>query len=209
MGSDAPIDGLWPIQFKPNVDVPAFGVMVNVDATTNHGEVAVTTKQYEAADSGKLLYINGPTAVTADSYGRCSTATHRPVMALGSASLSANEAVGPTDGSWELSEGGSGFTVVGESPVDGAVVVQRGTDNGYDRCTCTLKGDLETTDSTATVDNVKISKGTSPLDDPDSATEELTVDGGNWEGNDNADCLIEYNYTTEKWTFYDIWPCKT
>ncbi len=79
---------------------------------------------------------------------------------------------------------------------------------GWDRCTCVLKGALSLGSGTATVDDVLIIRGTSPLSDSTDATEELTVDipQSNWEGDDDAVCRIEYNTRTKEWEFYDI-PC--
>jgi len=75
---------------------------------------------------------------------------------------------------------------------------------GYDRCTCFLKGALSG-GATATVDNVLVIHGTSPLADPTDTTEELTVYNTHaWDGDDNALCRIEWNRTTEHWEFYQV-----
>ncbi len=84
-------------------------------------------------------------------------------------------------------------------------VIRIGGLPGYDRCTCLLKGALDSGDSTTTVDNVKIIRGTSPLSDPTSTSEELTVyNTHSWDGDDNALARIEWNVTEERWEFYQV-----
>ncbi len=87
-----------------------------------------------------------------------------------------------------------------------AVVRVGNTAGEYDRCKGLLKGALDSGDSTTTVDNVTVIRGTSPLDDPTDTTEELTVSNADheWDGDDNAVCRFEWNQTAERWEFYQI-----
>lgn len=85
------------------------------------------------------------------------------------------------------------------------VVRVGGGDSGDVRCTCLLKGALLTSAETATVDNVQVICGTSPLDDPDSASEEMTIyNTHDWEGDDEGLARFEWNKTTEHWEFYQV-----
>jgi len=77
----------------------------------------------------------------------------------------------------------------------------------FDRCTAKIDdaGGMETTDSTIAVDNVAVIRGVSPLDDPTDTSEELTVYNVHaWEADDDADCRIEWNQTTEHWEIYNV-----
>jgi len=170
MGRDAPISDLWPIQFKPSVDVSAFGVMEGTGATTNHGEVVVTTKQYVAGDPRKVIYVNGPADVTAYAYGRCSTAMHRPVMVLTNTTQIDGASIGPSDSSWECNAGHPGFTVVGASPITDTALVMRQPE--MTRCQGLAVSNTETTDSTFSVDTVHAYSGLEPVA---STTATLTV----------------------------------
>ncbi len=80
-------------------------------------------------------------------------------------------------------------------------------DVGFDRCTCQLTGALATGDGSILVDNVKRSRGPSPLADPDDTTETLLVyNPHSWDGDDDASCVIVWNITTAHWEF-DYIPC--
>lgn len=73
---------------------------------------------------------------------------------------------------------------------------------GYDRCTALAKGAI-TGVGTKTVDNVSVIRGTSPLSDPTSTTEELSVENPHtYDVDDNGLVRIEWNETNEVWEIY-------
>lgn len=73
---------------------------------------------------------------------------------------------------------------------------------GYDRCTALAKGDITGT-GTKTVDNVKATRGKSPLDDPDDTAEELSVSNPHaYDVDDNGLVRLEWNEATETWDIY-------
>lgn len=80
---------------------------------------------------------------------------------------------------------------------------------GYDRCNAVLKGAISGS-GLKTVDAVVATRGDSPLDDPDDTTEELSVSNDlfEWEGDDDANCKIEYNHADQQWEFYQV-ECST
>lgn len=82
-------------------------------------------------------------------------------------------------------------------------IMQR--EEGFDRCTATLKGAISGTGE-KTVDNVVVSRGVSPLSDPTDTTETLSVwnDDIEFSGDDNGKCRIEYNHTANRWEFYIV-----
>jgi len=75
-------------------------------------------------------------------------------------------------------------------------------EGGFCRCTAKLKGALASADSTATVDNVNPIHGADPT--ADSGTELTVYNTHDWDGDNNADCRIEYNKTTEHWELYQV-----
>ena len=83
---------------------------------------------------------------------------------------------------------------------------RRGRGGGYDRVKGQLVGAMATSDSTHTIDNVTRTKGPSPLDDPSSTTETLTVENADfdWAGDDNAVAYAEYNEVDGKWYLYQV-----
>lgn len=82
-------------------------------------------------------------------------------------------------------------------------ILQR--EEGFDRCTADLKGAISGTGE-KTVDNVVVIRGVSPLSDPSSTTEELSVwnDDIEFSGDDDGECRIEYNHTENRWEFYTV-----
>ncbi|MCK4415504.1 MAG: hypothetical protein KAY32_18355 [Candidatus Eisenbacteria sp.] len=76
----------------------------------------------------------------------------------------------------------------------------------YIRCTCLMKGTGGSgSKGDCTADNVKIIMGTSPLDDPDDAAEELTVlNKHGYDFDDNGAADIEWNATRVCWEIYQI-----
>ena len=78
---------------------------------------------------------------------------------------------------------------------------QRIEGNRYDRVKGLLVGAMATTDTTHTIDNVTRTKGPSPLVDPSSTTETLTVQNTDhdWKGDDNAVAQAEYNEVDGLW----------
>lgn len=82
-------------------------------------------------------------------------------------------------------------------------VVQTGL--GYDRCKAVVKGAFTSANSTFTVDNVVATRGTSPLDDPEDMTEELTAQNTfGWDGDDDATVFIEWDQDAEQWVAYQV-----
>ena len=85
-------------------------------------------------------------------------------------------------------------------------VIRVGSDTGkFDRCRCLLAGAMASGDGTRTVDNVKPVTGASPLNDPTSTSETITVT--NWfshAGDDDGEALIEYDRTENEWHFYQV-----
>ncbi len=116
---------------------------------------------------------------------------------------------------------GVGTTTVLQSGKQGAQILWKESGTGvkwavihlgssvadFDRCTCQLTGALGTGDGTHSVDTVKPIRGSSPLNDPTSTAETLTVyNTHSWDGDNNASCDIRYNITTAHWEF-DYVPC--
>jgi len=70
----------------------------------------------------------------------------------------------------------------------------------FNTCTAKATAAFDDTDTTITVDNVELSIGISPLEDPTDMTETLEVTNRwGFEGADNDDMEIAYNYTEEYW----------
>jgi len=81
-------------------------------------------------------------------------------------------------------------------------LTRRGRNPKATRCRGLLKGDLETTDATATVDNVIGLDGVSPTT---SAAATVTVQNTHgWNGDDNATCRFEWNEEDEQWELYQV-----
>jgi hypothetical protein len=79
---DAPEISLHWLPFTCSVAVDAFAVMVASGTTTINGQLVLQVAQAtDISDCEKVLYINGPSDVAANGYGRC-TMAEVPVMAL-------------------------------------------------------------------------------------------------------------------------------
>lgn len=100
-------------------EIPAFGVVqLRTDFdTTSHASKPDST-------SG-LFFVNGPVPVASAKRGE-SFVWNKPRVVLLDAAASVGDEVGPTDGSWEMSDGGVGFRVLQQAAYGRGVVVQVG-----------------------------------------------------------------------------------
>jgi|694.fasta_scaffold00458_52 hypothetical protein len=104
-------------------EIPAFGVVQLRTAfdTTSHASKPDNT-------SG-LFFVNGPVPVASAKRGE-SLVWNKPRVVLLDAAASVGDEVGPTDGSWEMSDGGVGFRVLQQAADGIGVVVQVGGGSG-------------------------------------------------------------------------------
>lgn len=122
--------------------VPAYGV---VQFRTNFASGYNQASQPDGEIG--LYYVNGPVDVADESYGE-SLGWGQARLVLVEGSPTVGTVVGPTDGSWSMSEEGTGFIVM-HQPVEGVgTVVQLGggsgggSSSGGCPCTCIDNGDL-------------------------------------------------------------------
>lgn len=90
--------------------IPAFAVMRVTGTIQVEGMTAITCAKPNSS-SFSFYVVNGPAAVRAGFFGQCTYGPSLVVRYSGSPSL--DDDLGPTNGSWEISSGGSGFRVVG------------------------------------------------------------------------------------------------
>lgn len=70
------------------------------------------------------------------------------------------------------------------------------------RCKGLLKGAMDSTDATATVDNVSPIMGPNPTT---STTSTVTVyNAHDWDADDNAKCRFEYIRSSSRWDLYQV-----
>lgn len=93
--------GVW---FKPETDVPAYGVMYVTGNDTTQGELVLTTKKPDGIALGEIMVVNGPEAVGSGVYGKCFMVGDVPIQALvGSSETVANgDVCGPKSSQWDL-----------------------------------------------------------------------------------------------------------
>lgn len=93
--------GIW---FKPDTDVPAYGVMYSTGTDETQGELVVTTKKPDGIALGEIILINGPEDVENGAYGKCHVADDVPWQALvnGSETVAAGDVLGPKSSQWDL-----------------------------------------------------------------------------------------------------------
>jgi len=113
---------LW-LPFKPNADVPAFGVFAITGSEVSNGNVILTAAQYTTGSAAGVVAINGPTDVANGNTGRATLGEGYPTIVLGSGS--AGETVGPVASSWSMASGGAGFRVVSSGPIASTILVVR------------------------------------------------------------------------------------
>lgn len=93
--------GVW---FKPDTDVPAFGVMYVSDTDETQGELVITTKKPDGLALGEIIAINGPEDVDGGAYGKCRMAGDVPLRALVNEleTVANGDVCGPKSGQWDL-----------------------------------------------------------------------------------------------------------
>ncbi len=93
--------GIW---FKPNADVPAYGVMYSTGIDATQDELVITTKKPDGLALGETILINGPEAVGSGARGKCHMAEDIPWQALvnGSETVAAGDVCGPKSSQWDL-----------------------------------------------------------------------------------------------------------
>jgi len=114
--------GIW---FKPNTDVPAFGVMYVTKLDDTQGELVLETRETDSLALGEIIAINGPEDVGNGVYGKCHLAGDMPVRALvhsTSNTLVNGDACGPlpnSNGSFGVSKGLPGLVAFDVKEVEG------------------------------------------------------------------------------------------
>ena len=104
-------------------EIPAYGV---VQLRTNFDAKSKASKP--DASTG-LFFVNGPTIVAASAFGE-SHLWDKPRRVLLDAGAAVGDEVGPSEDSWEMSDGGTGWRVLRQA-IDGVgVVVQVGGGGG-------------------------------------------------------------------------------
>lgn len=104
--------------------IPAYGV---VQLRTNYASGYSQASKPDASTG--LFFVNGAVAVPSTKKGE-SQLWNRPRLALVEGSPAVGDEVGPVDGSWSMTEDGTGYFVI-HQPVDGvAAVVQVGSGGG-------------------------------------------------------------------------------
>lgn len=118
---------------------------------------------------GEIFYLNGRSKVAAGAYGYANV--QYPQWGL-SSSTTFEEEIGPVSGSWEMTNAGSGFRVVGpEIPDGGPVLVERvAAAAGGEEChfvitAFTCDPDCVTQFATATVETIACSGATVAVSD--------------------------------------------
>jgi hypothetical protein len=132
---------LWfPFDTNDFVSVPAYGVMMIVDANES-GEIVYTAKP-DGSTGG--IVINGPCTMDGtqlNSGGSCTRATGRPVWAACDDGVSSGDTIGPQSGSWTMGSSGSGFHVILSDEANGvALVVAIGASTVMQLATFTASG---------------------------------------------------------------------
>ena len=176
----------YPVPFYAESSMPACAVMEANGVTTRHGHVCVKARAYQAGPPPKVLLINGPSAVSANSYGSASMASMGIVRAAGS--VNAGSICGPTNNSTSLSSGYPGFVCVGAGAGSTSYVVRQ-----EEATICRGQATANVTVNTTTFncDNVVCLSGLVPVANSNST---LTV--GNVFGDyicDNANITFAYS----------------
>jgi hypothetical protein len=97
-------------------EIPAYACMRITTATETDNDIVFTCAKPNSTDQPFYL-VNGPLAVASGGEGRCSTIMQAGYV-LTSGSPSVYDEWGPTNGSWEVSENGSGFLMLGPAQSD-------------------------------------------------------------------------------------------
>jgi len=115
------------IQFKPNTDVPAFGVMYSTGIDATQATLVITTKKPDGLALGEIILINGPDAVDSGVIGKCHMAGDVPIEALvnGSETLAAGDVCGPKSSQWDLYGGYPGLIAFDVEDSDDLAWVQQ------------------------------------------------------------------------------------
>jgi hypothetical protein len=151
-------------------EIPAYACMRITSATETDNDIVFTTAKPDSEDRPFYL-VNGPLAVPTGGEGRCSTIMQAGyVMTSGSPSV--YDEWGPTDGSWEVSESGSGFLMLGPAQSDPtrapAVQVTAGGSVAIATAQITMDmcGDI---DQSISIDNFVLMSGSLTGDEPSYA----------------------------------------
>ena len=111
------------------MQAPAFAVMRCTGIDVREGEMYLKMEQPND-EFQRFYYVNGPTAVGPNSYGRCYALDSTSIMQCpalyetGDGEPELDETWGPRDGSWKLQKPGYGFTILGNHD-DGRVFVRQ------------------------------------------------------------------------------------
>ena len=124
---NTPFQNMQTVPFKPDTQVPAFGVMYVTGITILEGQMALTTKKPDGMAVGEIIAINGPSIVDSGEYGACQLAGDIPVRVLvNSAETVANGMVcGPKSAQWTLYEDYPGFIAMAAEDADDLAWVKR------------------------------------------------------------------------------------
>jgi hypothetical protein len=186
------------VSFRPNVTVPAFGVMA-VDTTEIIKDQSriYDTLQWDGEDRDKTLFIiNRGTNCTSYEIGKGSFA-ELATMAYTTENLAAGTVCGPTANSWEMSANGAGFVVLNATnTTSSTVLIQALYAAGYDRITGTATANVASNASTFTITSVTAISGTAPSGN----TTVYNVFG--WEIDSGGRVNAEWNKTTEHFEAY-------
>jgi hypothetical protein len=122
------------VTFTPDEAAPAFAVM-ELKGVTMVGDLAVVQTQKPTAVAGSTavcggreFFVNGPSPVDANGYGRCTMAIEAPTWCLyddGEGSPGAGDGWGPQADSWKLVPSDDGFQVIGGATAGRVEVVRK------------------------------------------------------------------------------------
>lgn len=206
-GEQPLLDRLW-LPFTCSSAVDALGVMVANGSTTTNGQLILQTAQpTDINDCEKVLYVNGPTDVAANAYGRC-TMAQAPIFALYSGDApAAGDKMGPQATSWSLLKDNPGFLAVDAG--DGTKVLVVRSMLGcwqakWIKFTVNDGSGFASTDASVAVDGVTYIDGYEPATAITTVYNEPISSNYLFEGDDDDKGKAEYDPTNDKYWIHQM-----